>query len=457
MNDSTRDTPEVIRCRSTADFLAALPQLVGFTAANSIFVVFFSGSRAGRAMRIDLPASDDPGDSVGLVELICDAVRDLGADGGSPSAPAIVVSSEQTFAETGGPPWRGLAERIERRLRGVGLGPRELCCIAPDGWASYLDPAAPKHGRPLREIAESPIALEARLRGDTQPALSELGAIPEPDPERRAEVAAALTRIAPFGSAQGPHQATSDDSSPRSPTETGDAGDRGRRAMPRVDRLAPPPPTGAFAWMTDTADVVRALRNTEHPVDPPMTARLIRCAQHSDRWSVLALGILTRPDFPEELARELGAARFEGIPVGLEDDSSRSADTGWSIRGVLAGISPDFIEFERLPGLRRKLLTAVSESPEELRSGLLALSAWVWWLGGTQSVAQRQAAEAVALDPGCEIARMVERLVSFPLYAPRQRLETRAAEHPASRSPDAPLRCSGDALFRRPSLRRAAP
>ncbi|QBE48209.1 DUF4192 family protein [Leucobacter triazinivorans] len=430
MNDSTRDTPEVIRCRSTADFLAALPQLVGFTAVNSIFVVFFSGSRAGRAMRIDLPASDDPGDSVGLIELICDAVRDLGATEGTPSAPAIVVSSEQTFAETGGPPWRGLAERLERRLRGVGLAPRELCCIAPDGWVSYLDPAPPRRGRPLGEIAESPIALEARLRGDTQPALSDLGAIPEPDPVRRAEVATALARIAPFGSAEGRLEgADGGDAVPRSGVDARDAigGGCNDDAIGGADRQRPFPASVAFEWMADTADVVRALRNTEHPVDPPMTARLIRCAQHSDRWLLLALGILTRPDFAEELARELGSARFEGIPVGLEDDPPRSADTGWSIRGVLAGISPDFIEFERLPGLRRKLLTAVSESPEELRSGLLALSAWVWWLGGTQSVAQRQARHAAALDPACEIARMVERLVSFPRYVPRPRFENRAA------------------------------
>ncbi|WP_449281267.1 hypothetical protein [Leucobacter sp.] len=41
-------------------------------------------------------------------------------------------------------------------------------------------------------------------------------------------------------------------------------------------------------------------------------------------------------------------------------------------------------------------------------------------------MAHRQALEAAALDPGDELARMVERLVSFPLYAPRPRRESRA-------------------------------
>lgn len=407
MNDPSLDRrPEVIRCRSTADFLAALPQLTGFTAPDSIFVVFFSGRRAGRAMRVDLPASDRPSDSLGLLDLICDALHDLGSVQGVVSDPAVVISSGQTFAAAGGPPWRKLATRLERRLRREGIRLRELCCIAPDGWVSYRDPEAPPAGRPLSEIDESPIALEARLRGETRPPLSQLGAVPDPDPEKRAAVAAALEEIPPF------------ESSGAAPSDF---------VARLAEHLRHPPPAGAYGWMTDTAEVVRALRDEDHPLEPSMTARLIRCAQHPDRWLLLALGILTRPEFPEELAREMGPAQFAGVPVDLDAGPAPSRRAGWSVRRILTSISPDFTGFERIPEIRRRLLAAVSEAPDELRAGLLALSAWVWWLGGTQSVAHRQALEAVALDPDSALARMAERMVSYPVYLPGPRSGTRAA------------------------------
>ncbi|WP_449281206.1 DUF4192 family protein [Leucobacter sp.] len=376
MNDPTLDQPEVIRCRSTADFLAALPRLVGFTASDSIFVVFFSRKRAGRAMRVDLPPSESPSDSVALLDLICDALHDPGSVHGVVSAPAVVISSSQTFAEAGGPPWRSLARRLERRLRREGLRPRELCCIAPDGWISYLDPAAPTAGRPLSEIDESPIALEARLRGDTPPALSELGSIPEPQPGRWAAVTAALEDTTPFDRPDPTPQAGGDEPEERI-ARTGSRGDFVSRL---ADHLEHPPPPEAYAWMADTAQVVRALRDEEQPLDPAMTARLIRCAQHPDRWLLLALGVLTRPEFPEELARDMGPAQFSGVPVDL-DGGPEPLRAGWSIRRILVSISPDFTDFERIPEIRRRLLTALSETPQDLRPALLALSAWVWWLG----------------------------------------------------------------------------
>ena len=451
MTDPSPDQPEVLRCRSTADFLAALPQLVGFTALDSVFVVFFSGKRAGRAMRVDLPPSDTPSDSVVLLELICDALHDLGSTQGVVSAPAIVISSGQTFAEAGGPPWRRFARRLERRLRREGLRPRELCCIAPDGWVSYLDPAAPVGGRPLSEIDESPIALEARLRGDASPTLSELGTIPEADPVSRAAVEAALGELAPFdfpgpqpdppaGIGPGKVHAPSGDPGAGIGDRHAPSGDRGAPDFDRgapvgdrrdfigllADHLEHPPPAKAYAWMADTAEVTRALRDEERPLDPSMTARLIRCAQHPDRWLLLALGVLTRPEFPQELAHEMGPAQFSGVPVNL-DIGPPPHRTGWSIRRILASISPDFTEFDRIPEIRRRLLTALSQSPLELRPALLALSAWVWWLGGNHSVAHRQAVDAVILDPGNELAVMVERLVSYPLYLPHPRRESRAA------------------------------
>ncbi len=387
MNDHSSTPSRVITCKNTADFLAALPQLTGFTAENSLFVVCFSGKQAGRVLRIDLPRHENPQETVGVLDFISRVLHDFGADEAS-SAPAIVISSAQSFAETGGPPWEKLARRIERRLRRERIGVRELCCVAPDGWIGFLDPAAPRRGRPLSEIAESPVAIEARERGETPPDLGSLGAIPEPDSGRAAAVARALGTRPPYD-------------------------------LP--DPVCGPPPhpgsvEDAYRWFAETAQVVHELRREGEAMSPETTARLIRSAVHSDRWLLIAMGVLTRPEFPGELARETDPARFTGVPVDIDVDPAKAPKAGWSIRRILANISPDFTDQDRLPNIRRRLLTAISETPEELRPALLALSGWIWWLSGNQTVAHRHARAALEAEPEHELALMVERLIAAPLY-----------------------------------------
>lgn len=390
----------MLKCRTTADFLAALPRLTGFTAADSLFVVFFSGKQAGQVMRVSLPASEEPHLSLQLLDFLCEALREIGEAHGALSAPAIVISSSQTFAEAGGAPWRRFAKRIERRLRRERIGVRELCCLAPDGWISYLDPAAPQQGRPLSEISESSIAREVAEEGPPVPDLMSLGALPIPDARRVAAVAEALDGLTPY-----------DFPAPA--------------ADPLLAVGAGKPSPDGDRWLGETAAVGRALRGEQRRLSPRMTARLIRTAAHADRWLVLALGILTRPEFPAELAAETEPVRFANVPIDIDTGRERTPVIGWSIRRILASISPDFEDRERLPGIRVRLLAALSECPAELRPGLYALSAWVWWLAGNQTVALRHVEEALAIESEHELVRMVERLVEVPvcagLLAPRYR------------------------------------
>lgn len=189
--------PQVLRCTTTADFLAALPQLMGFVATNSLCVVFFSGKRAGPTMRVDLPASDDSRDVTDFINAVCDIIRRTMARYGV-DAPAIVISSDTSFAEVGGVPWRRLARRLERRLEREGMRVRELCCIAPDAWVSYLDPAAPVAGRSLAEVADSPVASR-----ETSPTLDSLGSFAEPDAHELGALHEALIDAARVGGAPG--------------------------------------------------------------------------------------------------------------------------------------------------------------------------------------------------------------------------------------------------------------
>lgn len=398
MNDPTSTaatvTPRILKCESTADFLAALPQLAGFTATNSIFIVFFSGKRSGSAARIDLPTSEEADDIPSLLDFLSSVLHKAGAAGNPDAAPGIAITCEQTFVDAGGTPWRKFARRLERHLERDSIRLRELCCLAPDGWASYRDPVAPRAGHSLNAIEESPITLEARVRGVYHPRLSELGTIPEASPAQLEKVAAALEALAPF------------------PAYT-----QGTSTPPQVTAHDPTTiVTSLPAWFHDTAEVTRALRDETTPLSTKLKARLIRTANTPDRWLLLTLGILTRPEFPCELARDMSPESFTGIAIDLDAKETVEPQVGWSIRRMLSSICPDFSDRERLSIIRDRLLTLISETPRQDRPGLLALSAWVWWLTGTQTVSRRHIAEALCIDPKHELTLMVQRLSELPLY-----------------------------------------
>ena len=406
--DFPSDSPRVLKCRSTADFLAALPHFIGYTATDSLFVILFSGSRTGRAIRIDLPQDESAEQVDPLLDFICDILHEL--DVTSESAPAIAITCSRTFAECGGPPWSALARRIERRLIDEEIGLRELCCLAPDGWIGFLDPAAPRAGRPLSEIAESPIRLDAQLRGEVPRDLAEFGVVPEAEQDRCEEVREALDEIPPFAPARVP--STFRLKSPKLRKSSA----LGRRDFETImaEQARHPAPPEAYSWMLDTAEVTEALRSTAQAekLSPDMSARLIRCAQLPDRWLLLALGILTRPLFPVELAEEIGPSQFIDIPIDLDSGPEAALAPGWSVWRVLATVCPDFTERDRLGPLRDRLLEVLAETPRPLKPALFALSAWLWWLSGSQSVALRQLDEALEIEPGNELALMARHLVS---------------------------------------------
>lgn len=183
--------PRRIRCANTADFIAAVPQLAGFTAGDSIFMVLFSGPLSSSAVRFDLPPDDTPTATTELLDLMCGILHETGA---TPGGPAILITSDQTFAEARGIPWRRLASRIRRRLAREGFSVRELCCRAPDGWGSYDDPDTPLTGRPLAELSASGVAIDAAERGVLTPHLDTVGALPKPSSAARDAVARELAK-----------------------------------------------------------------------------------------------------------------------------------------------------------------------------------------------------------------------------------------------------------------------
>ena len=339
-----RSAPTVLRCSTTADFLAALPLLTGFTARNSLFVVFFSEHRATQTMRLDLPPDESPASVAPLLDFICSALAHFGL-----GSPAIVITTDTSFAEARGAPWRRLAGGLERRLRRDGFAPRELCCVAVDGWVSFLDPQAPLLGRPLSEVERSRVSQRRKAPQRHIPDLDDLGKLPSRSSSRTTRVSQALAQQRPYTTAH----------------------------------------AGETAWLYEVSTVCRSLLNSEGQLAPFAAAALLRTLERPERWAPLAIGLLTRPDFPCELAEEFPAGSFARISVQAHGPDTRASF--WSLSHLLSNISPDPASRHSLAHVRDILLHTAADAPPPLRAVTLAFSAWLWWVCGNQTVAQRQA------------------------------------------------------------------
>ncbi|MBP1325701.1 hypothetical protein JOF28_000933 [Leucobacter exalbidus] len=412
MTDHNAPAPKVLSCSGTADFLAALPQLTGFTATNSLFVLFFAGSRTREAMRIDLPPNDNPREATDLLEFLSYAIRSFGAAQGSTSDPAIAIMSEQSFAECQGPPWQRLARRIERRLRRDQVRLRELCVLAPDGWQSYLDPHAPRLGRSLDDIRNSPISVAAALAQQRIPSLAELGAIPEVNPRRAQCAARALSAL----------QLT--------------APDRVSHAAQVTRQLCAPD----TRLSTEALLSAEAPRSHNAPFSAEASGHLAYVLERPAGWWHVAMGMITRPEFPGELAQDLGPQRFASLPVDEPPSAGAvqgpGSTQGCSMYALLAAVCPEFADRTRLAPLSTRLARAIADVPTLARPGLFALSALVWWLCGNQTTAYRHVDAAIEISPEHEISHMVRRLVSVPLAA-RQMLPPPPSHGGLPRSPRA--------------------
>lgn len=302
-------------------------------------------------MRVDLPQSDSARDISEFVDNVCELVQGVRQQH-SMSSPALVISSAHTFAEQGGLPWRLLARRLERRLTRDGNRVRELCCIAPDAWASYLDPTTPILGRSLEEIHTSGVAST-----DEQPPLESLGVFPEPALEAAERVASLLQDSFVETSAEANAEAT-------------------KRST-----------TAIVSGITDAA--------SSSSLTQAAIVEIIRVANSARGWTALF----------DVLAATAASARVAHTLVPPEDTHAKAQDHALAASAAT-----------RLQLASERLVDAVSLCPEPLRPSVIAICAVAWWLRGMQSVAHRQIEHAREIDPEHEIAEITQRIINSESY-----------------------------------------
>jgi hypothetical protein len=153
----------VLKAASSADFLAALTRVAGFQASNSLFIVQFKNHRSNGVARLDLPDEvltlDAPlADWLSLVVNLSRGTEPV----------ALVMTSDHTLsAEPGTSDLGILAGILKLALNDRGMGTRDLCVIAADGWATFQHEARPDR-RDLAEIRSSALASD-----DTPPTLDQ--------------------------------------------------------------------------------------------------------------------------------------------------------------------------------------------------------------------------------------------------------------------------------------------
>ncbi|MFO7690679.1 MAG: DUF4192 family protein [Cryobacterium sp.] len=142
----------IVRTAKACDFLALVPQLVGFHPENSIVLVAMRGNRSCGALRFNLPDPDAPQRvhqriATSLVGTIC---KIPGADALVP-----VTYTDDSFAAARGIPHDRFTESLISRAQLSGFLVRDALCVGSDAWGSYLDPECPAEGHPLTDITAS--------------------------------------------------------------------------------------------------------------------------------------------------------------------------------------------------------------------------------------------------------------------------------------------------------------
>ncbi|TFB93679.1 DUF4192 domain-containing protein [Cryobacterium sp. HLT2-28] len=376
----------IVKTREAYDFLALVPQLVGFQPERSMVLVAFRGNRTCGAMRFNLPAA---GASRTVLRRIASTL--VGTLCRIPGVDAVVpvVYTEETFASVAGLPAERFAETVCVRAELSGFLVRDALCVAPDGWGSYRDPSCPAGGHPLADIAGSEVqrAIPAEARRDLA-SLRSRADLPRVDLAARERVGRRLARYQRLGGKE--------ETVPELLAMVGDILDPVATAEAALDW-----DPGAL----DPADVAALLFLLQGPAcrDQMMLqfafGEAVGALTHALNLRYAAIQGATGQSMDDIVRAERERNGDD------EPDAKRTSDL---ILG-LTTVRPDPDRIERAV---RLLLTVVALAPRRARPAPYCMLAWLSWAMGRGSVAGIFVDRALAVDPRYGMADLLDTLVS---------------------------------------------
>lgn len=327
-------TPTVVRLRSAADVVEAIPHLLGFVPAESLVMVGLHGPRqrqTGPTMRLDLPAPEhDAAVAAQLVGLLADPVDQV-----------LVLVYGAEAARAPDLPRRPLVEALGREVRARGASVREALYVTAERWWSYTCGVAaccPAEGTPLAAAGCTAVGTALTVHsGRPYASREELVAsvapqVPDGLPARL-RAARAVVLAGPVDTCPAAAQA------------------RHRRALAAVAERGEPAEPDAVALLAHVQDlacrdaVVMAVEPTGLEVAVPLWTRLVQwCPSPWDAQPAAVLAVL---------AHRAGLGVLAEAAVGR----ALATDPGQSLAGLVA------------EALDRGLPPSVWDGPESGRRG----------------------------------------------------------------------------------------
>ncbi|MCD7100865.1 DUF4192 family protein [Pseudoclavibacter sp. 13-3] len=351
-----------LKPQGSAQFLATLPALTGFIAHESLVAVFFSGKRSIGSFRLDLPADDDLVTTREFANLVVDTLcRVPGCTGAVP-----VIYCDRAVGGNTRLPYSLLWSLLEDCLADSEIEVLDACCVASDGWGSYLDADLPVGGRDLEEIDQNPMRLDAMMAVDREIVdLDAMSELPSSDERLSAETSKALA-------------------------------DR-LDALPTSLRLH----EVLQALDLDLDDLVRRISLGIPPPGPDHVGSVDRLLDfctvaHLDIVrEIFLVGLAFGPEALSLAAQESQHTRVRHTQLASVAYRVENTLTELVLRGIPAA-PPDR---ERMRSAVQVLQRCCAAADPTVRADLTAMIAWLWWAIGISSVAERLLAQVLEHDP----------------------------------------------------------
>ncbi|WP_300266834.1 DUF4192 family protein [Microbacterium sp.] len=358
----------VLRAADSADFLALVPALAGFTPHQSIVLLPFQKTRAHGAMRIDLPhdeveLDDFVGTAIGLVSRVPDT-----------DAIAVVVYTDEPAQHTPDGvvlPRSIVVDELLALAADLGLGIVEALCVTADGWSSYLDDDPVL--LPTTEVPDAPpLPGISDVSGDQAAGVE----LPRVDLAEKERVGRALHELSDVIA----HPASS--------------GDETRRENPQA--------LAAAMLLEDLPLLFEDLLDTPENPQPFATAALLWCFDRP-RFRDVAL-VQWATDI------SMGLRALEAQLAFADAGVAVPADIGEVFVG--RGARPD-------PDRLRLALTLVrnvaARAPRASRPAALTAAAWLSWALGRSTHAAHYLTQALEIDPAHSMASLLHSMIDAAL------------------------------------------
>ena len=383
----------ILTASGPADLLGLIPTLAGFTPRESFVLLPFTGSRAGGALRADLPKNDDVDLHEYAATLVGMTCRVPSVDG----LAAVIYTDDEIDPDA--LPFAEVADITIACAESCGLRIVEVLCVGADGWANYLVTAPIVHD--LAEIPEPPSVPGVVDIAADQAAGGELPTVDLAEKER---VAQALAAVDQMFTALMPN-----DESAEEPLD-------GARPVDAESRLDPRAYLSALA-LDDLPQFLEDLLDSPENIDPFATAALIWCLERPLLRDVaLAQWATDLPTGDEVLAAQLA---FRG------DISTFPPHLGDIMLGQ--GPRPDADRLRLALTLARN---AAARAPRASRVGALVASAWLSWALGRATHADRYLTLAHEITPEHTFAAMLRTIIDAGILPAWAFSAAGAAEQP---------------------------